>query len=462
MKKTALSILAGAALLLPPCLCAVAASATVAATEAAASKASKAKDPNRDGRTYTPSEAVKKSQADFAADRFGIFIHWGIYSMFGQGEWYLNYGPLAEEYAKAAGAFYPAGFDAGEWADAFRDSGARYVCFTTRHHDGFSMFHTKQSPYNIVDATPFGRDVLKELSDSLRSRDLDLHLYYSHIDWTRRDYPRGRTGLKTYRDSVAPDWPGYYRFMNAQLRELLTGYGPIRAIWFDGKWDHDQDSIPFDWQLGEQYDMIHRLQPGCLIGNNHHEDVIPGEDIQIFERDVPGENTAGYSEQAISRIPLETCQTMNGMWGYKVVDTDYKDARTLIRYLVKTSGVGANLLLNIGPQPDGRLPEAARERLKAMGEWLAKNGETIYGTEAGPVAPTEWGATTRKGDRVFVHIFPSENNPEEIVLPFMGKIKSARVYGSGEKVRWTRTRGGVTLYPGKLPDCDDYIVEIRN
>lgn len=408
--------------------------------------------------SYVPTEEVLKSRREFAADRFGIFLHWGIYSMFGQGEWYLNYGPLAEEYAKAAGGFYPAGFNAGEWADAIRDSGARYVCFTTRHHDGFSMFHTAQSDFNIVDATPFRRDVLRELSDSLRTRDLKLHLYYSHIDWTRRDYPRGRTGLKTYRDSVSPDWDGYYKFMNAQLTELLSNYGPIRAVWFDGYWDHDSDSIPFDWHLPEQYALVHRLQPGCLIGNNHHVDVIPGEDIQIFERDVPGENTAGYSSQKIGRLPLETCQTMNGMWGYKVIDTNYKDSRTLIRYLVRTAGMGANLLLNIGPQPDGRLPRTALERLRDMGEWLRSNGETIYGTEAGPVAPAEWGSTTRKGNRVFVHLFPGVN--KEISLNLPGKVKKVKSFADGSPVKFTRNKGGITLNVGNIPDCDDYIVEI--
>ncbi|MDE6121452.1 MAG: alpha-L-fucosidase, partial [Muribaculaceae bacterium] len=191
---------------------------------------------------YVPSEAVMQSRADFASDRFGIFIHWGIYSLFGQGEWYLNYGPAAEEYVKAARAFYPADFDAGQWADVISASGARYVCFTTRHHDGFSMWHTAENPYNIVDGTPFGRDVLRELADSVADRGLSLHLYYSHLDWVRTDYPLGRTGRSTGRDTTAQDWPAYKAFMNRQLTELLTSYGPVRAIWFDGFWDHDEDS----------------------------------------------------------------------------------------------------------------------------------------------------------------------------------------------------------------------------
>ncbi|MDE6369543.1 MAG: alpha-L-fucosidase, partial [Muribaculaceae bacterium] len=289
---------------------------------------------------YKPSAEVMKSREDFAADRFGIFLHWGIYSMFGQGEWYLNYGPTAEEYAKAAKGFYPADFDAAEWVKAIKDAGAKYICITTRHHDGFSMFDTEQSDYNIVDGTPFKRDILKELADECQKQGIALHLYYSHIDWTRPDYPQGRTGHDTGRDASLADWPAYYDFMNNQLRELLTGYGPIRAIWFDGWWDHDEDATPFDWQLPEQYAMIHELQPGCMVANNHHQVPFEGEYIQIFERDLPGENTFGLSGQDVSALPLETCNTMNGMWGYKIKDQNYKNTKTLIRYLVRAAGMG--------------------------------------------------------------------------------------------------------------------------
>ncbi len=408
---------------------------------------------------YVPSEEVKKSQKEFAADRFGIFIHWGIYSMYAQGEWYLNYGPKADEYAKAAKGFYPADFNAGEWADAIKDSGAKYVCFTTRHHDGFSMWDTKESDYNIVKATPFKRDVLRELSDSLQSRDLKLHLYYSHIDWTRPDYPSGRTGLNTGRDTTLRNWKQYYGFMNRQLKELLTEYGPIRAIWFDGKWDHDQDTVPFDWELPEQYALVHSLQPGTMVANNHHENPYEGEDIQIFERDLPGENTAGLSGQEISRLPLETCNTMNNMWGYRVIDQDYKDTKTLIHFLVKTAGMGANLLLNVGPQANGELPATALERLREMGQWLRANGETIYDTEAGDFPATEWGTSTRKGDRLFVHILtPSE---KDIFVPVKGKVKGVKAYADGKKIKYTKGKDGVTLHLSAIPEEIDYIVEIN-
>lgn len=410
---------------------------------------------------YVPSPEVMKSQRDFSNDRFGVFLHWGIYSMFAQGEWYLNNGIKADEYKKAARGFYPVDFNAAEWVSAIKDAGAKYICITTRHHDGFSMFHTAENDYNIVDGTPFKRDILKELSDECQKQGIALHLYYSHLDWVREDYPQGRTGNNTGRDASKANWNSYYGFMNRQLTELLTNYGPIRAVWFDGWWDHDQDATPFDWQLAEQYELIHRLQPSCMVANNHHQTPYPGENIQIFERDLPGENTAGLSGQEISRLPLETCNTMNGMWGYKVADQNYKDSPTLIRFLVKAAGMGANLLLNVGPQPNGELPEVALSRLKDMGEWLRENGETIYNTEAGDFPAQDWGTSTRKGDRLFVHVFDSSKS--EIDVPVKGKVKDAKLYADGTKVRYTKNKnGGITLHLDSIPQgCADHIIELK-
>ena len=409
---------------------------------------------------YTPSPEIVKAQEEFADNRFGVFIHWGIYSMFAQGEWYLNYGPTAKEYAKAARGFFPADFNADQWVKAIKDAGAKYICFTSRHHDGFSMWHTKQSDYNIVDGTPFKRDVIKELADACHKYGIKLHLYYSHIDWTREDYPSGRTGLTTGRDESKRDWPSYYAFMNRQLTELLTNYGEIGAIWFDGWWDHDEDKTPFNWELPAQYELIHRLQPSCLIGNNHHQVPFAGEDIQIFERDLPGENTAGLSGQAISRLPLETCNTMNGMWGYKIKDQDYKSTRELIHYLVKAAGMGANLLLNVGPQPNGEIPATALERFSEIGEWMRANGETYYATEAGDFPAQEWGTSTRKGNKLYVHILTPTST--DITVPTSRKVKKAVAYADGTPVKFTRNgkTGGVTLHLPALPTSHDHIVEL--
>ena len=413
---------------------------------------------------YTPTPENLASRQEFSNLRFGIFLHWGLYSMFAQGEWYMqNAGIPYAEYSKAASGFYPARFNAREWVEAIKASGAGYITITTRHHEGFSLWHTAQSDYNMVDATPFKRDVIKELAEECQRQGIRLHFYYSHLDWAREDYPTGRTGRNCGKDPKRADWPSYYRFMNAQLTELLTNYGPVGAIWFDGWWDHDSDPTPFDWQLSEQYALIHRLQPACLVGNNHHMAPNPGEDIQIFERDLPGENTAGFVDKAaaVSRLPLETCETMNGMWGYKVIDQDYKPTRQLIHYLVNTAGKGANLLLNIGPQPNGELPQTAVSRLKEMGEWMNTYGATIRGTTAGDVPPQHWGATTRRGEQLFVHILDYDRR--ELFLPLDCRVATATVFPSGERVGLTKTSTGYVLTLPEVPSATasaDYVVEL--
>ncbi len=411
---------------------------------------------------YVPTAENKAARETFADRRFGIFLHWGIYSIFGQGEWYMTNANINHaEYAKSAQAFFPHRFDAREWVSAIKDAGARYICFTSRHHDGFSMWNTRQSDYNIMN-TPYGRDVLKMLADACHEQDMGFHLYYSHIDWTRPDYPVGRTGRGTGR-TLRPDWPSYYAFMNAQLTELLTQYGKVDCIWFDGVWDHDQDSVPFDWQLRGQYDLIHRLQPACLVGNNHHGKPFAGEDIQIFERDVPGENRAGLSGQAVSRLPLETCQTMNGMWGYKVVDQNYKSTAELIRLLARTASKGANLLLNIGPQPDGTLPDAALQRLREMGVWLRTYGSSIYETDGWVY---EQGGDsivcTRTADEVFIHILsPEVQEVADVPIP-LKRVREVTAWPDGGKVDFRRTKGGITLTGIQVPaGCPDYVIRVR-
>lgn len=407
---------------------------------------------------YVPSEENLAARREFADSKFGIFLHWGIYSMFGQGEWFMqNAGVDCHEYAKAASGFYPSRFDAAEWVAAFKAAGAKYICLTTRHHDGFSMFGTRYSDYNIVDATPFGRDVLKELADECHRQGLKLHLYYSHLDWTREDYyPLGGTGHNTGRRNHG-EWKTYYEFMNNQLTELLTNYGSIGAVWFDGMWDQPEG---FDWRLDEQYALIHGLQPACLIGNNHHKAPNEGEDFQMFERDLPGENKAGFSGKSeIGSLPLETCETMNGTWGYCVKDQNYKSVTELVRLLVRAAGKGANLLLNIGPQPDGELPALALDRLKGIGEWTSEYGETIYGTVAGPVKTAEWGTTTRKGDTVYVHVL-ADSMPQFVTLPLEGKVRKAVLFGSGEKVDYEAVKGGVVLHTAHLKPLTDCVITL--
>lgn len=407
--------------------------------------------------SYVPAPENLKTRQEFQDNKFGIFLHWGIYSMTAQGEWYMNTHNINwQEYAKLASGFYPSRFNAAEWVSAIKASGAKYICITSRHHDGFSMFHTKWSDYNIVDATPFKRDVLKELADECHKQGIKLHFYYSHADWRREDYPEGKTGHGTGRPKGHGDWKSYYQFMNNQLTELLTNYGPVGAIWFDGVWDQPDN---FDWQLSGQYELIHRLQPGCLVGNNHHRLPYEGEDIQIFERDLPGENKAGFSAgQSVSALPLETCETMNGMWGYKIEDQNYKSPQALIHYLVRAAGKNANLLMNIGPQPNGELPAAAIEHLKEVGQWMDIYGETIYGTRGGDVAPHQWGVSTRKRNRLFIHILDLKDNG--LYIPLAAKVSKAVQFADKTPIQFKQTKQGVLLELPKVPDEIDYVIEL--
>ncbi len=408
---------------------------------------------------YTPTAENLQARHEFADSKFGIFLHWGIYSLFAQGEWYMTNANLSkDEYAKAADAFYPHRFDAKAWVSAFKAAGAKYICFTTRHHDGFSMWNTQYSDYNIMN-TPYGRDILQQLANECHLQGIRLHLYYSHIDWTRDDYPMGRTGRGTGKDPRLANWDSYYDFMNNQLRELLTNYGEVGAIWFDGHWDRDQDSIPFDWQLGPQYELIHQLQPACLVGNNHHLSPFPGEDIQIFERDVPGENKAGLSGQSVADLPLETCQTMNGMWGYKVADQNYKSTPELIRLLVRTAAKGANLLLNIGPQPNGELPAAALQRLQEIGAWTRVNGKAIYGTRAGGIAQGDTIVSTRRGETLYLHVLDPSLTQLQVNIP--ARVREVRSFPDGRPLKYMFRRNCLTLDLDIPEDCIDYIIEVR-
>lgn len=327
------------------------------------------------------------------------------------------------------------------------------------------MWDTKLSDYNIMH-TPYGRDIVRQLVDECHKQGVGIHLYYSHIDWTRDDYPTGRTGLHTGKDPKKADWKSYYNFMNGQLTELLTQYGKVDGIWFDGWWDHDEDATPFDWQLPGQYALIHKLQPACIIGNNHHHTPFEGEDMQMFERDVPGENKNGLSGQDVSQLPLETCQTMNGMWGYKIKDQNYKSTRELLQLLVRTASKGANLLLNVGPQPNGELPAMALSRLSEMGQWLGgKAAESIYSTKAGPVHQGDSIVSTssKDGRAVYVHLL-TQQPQTSVTLPLTLKVKRAESLLGGQKLQVTKDRKAGTVsitIPDMKAEDVDYIIKLE-
>ena len=264
----------------------------------------------------------------------------------------------------------------------------RYITITARHHDGFSMFATKASPYNIVDWTSFKRDPMKELADECRRQGITLFFYYSQLDWHHPDYfPRGNTGKATGRPDNG-DWNRYLDFMDRQLEELLTNYGPLGGIWFDGMWDKPEAP----WRLDRTYALIHRCSRPRSSCPNHHKAPLPGEDVQTFEQDLPGANTAGFNTKEIGALPLETSLTMNGSWGFNLTDRRFKSTREIIGYLVRARPATTRTCCSTsGPRPDGTIQPEAVERLRAVGQWLKTYGESIYGTRRGPRAAARVG-----------------------------------------------------------------------
>ena len=419
--------------------------------------------PIRDVAAQAP-EAVPPARLEarewYRDAKFGMFIHWGVYSQLADGEWVMEHrGIPVGQYEWLASAFNPVRFDAREWVALAKAAGMRYITITSRHHDGFSMFATKAAPYNIVDWTGFKRDPLKELADEGQRQGIKLFFYYSQLDWHHPDYwPRGRTGRATRRPEDG-EWTRYLDFMDRQLEELLTGYGPLGGIWFDGMWDKPDA----DWRLARTYGLIHRLQPSALIIPNHHQAPLPGEDVQTFEQDLPGANTAGFNTREIGALPLETSLTMNRSWGFNITDGSFKSVRELVGYLARAAGNDANLLLNVGPRPDGTIQPEAVERLREVGVWLERYGESIYGTRRGPVAPRSWGVTTQRGDTVYVHVL--EWNDSLLALPPVGRpVAGARMLATGEPVRFVESESGLTLTlpPGGVDEPDRVVVlELR-
>ena len=258
--------------------------------------------------TYVPDESNLAARRWFQDAKFGIFIHWGLYSELGGvgsdglPEWIMNDLKIpARQYERLAQFFNPTQFDADAWVGAFKDAGARYVIITSKHHDGFAMFHSKASAYNVVDATPFKRDPIKELADACEKNGIKLFFYYSQLDWHSPDYyPRGATGHYAGRPENG-NWEQYLEYEDQQLAELLSNYGAIGGIWFDGWWDQERTSMRDRWRLDRTYRSLHSLQPAALIINNHHQAPYPGEDVQTFEQDLPGQTPRASIEPALVR-----------------------------------------------------------------------------------------------------------------------------------------------------------------
>ncbi|MBB6499433.1 alpha-L-fucosidase [Pedobacter cryoconitis] len=416
--------------------------------------------------TYTPTSENLANRKAFQDMKFGMFIHWGPFSIPGSGEWVMNDRNITvQNYTRLEKFFNPIDFDAEKYVSAAKNAGMKYITLITRHHDGFSLWDTKYSDFNIMH-TPYKKDIVKLMADECHKQGIKLVLYYSLLDWRREDYSywTGRTGQGTGR-KIHGNWDDYIQFMKNQLTELLTNYGKIDGIWFDGYWDQVKKTgmkSEVDWHTAEIYGLIHQLQPQCLVGNNHHDVPLAGEDFQMFEKDLPGGNTTGFGGAAASALPMETCETMNNSWGFNLTDTNYKSVPQLIHYMVSAAGGNANFLLNIGPMPNGEIQPEFTDTLNHIGAWMKKNGETIYGTRGNVIPVQKWGTATRMDKHIYVHILKGENAASILVPKLKDKVVSASLFSDRQKIAFKQKPEGLILYLDKVnQDAIDTIVDLE-
>lgn len=386
--------------------------------------------------------------------KFGMFIHWGIYSVpagkWGDnttyGEWIMHQAKIPRaEYAALAGKFNPTQFNADEWVRLAKDAGQRYMVITSKHHDGFAMFGSKADPYNIVDATPFKRDILKELADACRKQGMKLGFYYSQAqDWY---HPGGAvSGNVEWDQTHVADMNAYVdKIAVPQVKEILANYGDVAVLW----WDTPTNMTP---EMTRK--LADLLKPYPNIITNNRLGAGMGGDLETPEQFVPATGFPGRN--------WEVCMTMNGHWGYNAWDDRWKSTTDLLQKLIDIVSKGGNFLLNVGPNAYGVIPEVCQQNLREMGKWLTQNGEAIYGTKGSPFPFLAWGRATRKGQTLYLHVFDWPKNGK-LVVPFSNKINKAYLLADAKtNLKITTAKDKSTLQlPAYAPDKIASVVAVE-
>ena len=396
--------------------------------------------------SYTFSqEAYQRRVAWYTNARFGMFIHWGLYAIPARGEWVRSVERIPSgDYDPLMAQFDPRHCDMGAWMDAAKAAGMQYVVMTAKHHDGFCLFDSAYTDFKSTNA-PAGRDFVREYLEAARARGLRAGLYFSLIDSRHPDYPHYGDLHHPMRDDPSygnegRDFSRYLDYLHSQVRELCTNYGKLDLLWFDFSYGDLRGEA---WRASELMDMVRSLQPEVIVDNRlevsgegfgslaacqpapYHGDFVSPEQI------IPPN---GLRDAQGKPLVWESCVTMNGHWGYCATDRDYKPASMLVKKLVECVSKGGNLLLNVGPDAQGRFPEESRHILAEIGRWMDRNGESIYGCGPAGLDKPEYGRLTRKGDRLYCHIYENSIGP----LPLYGlkreQIRSIRRLADGSQV----------------------------
>lgn len=401
----------------------------------------------------TNPEAMKK----FQDNRFGMFIHWGPVTLRGEEiGWSRKREIPAEDYDSLYKEFNPVLFNAEEWVRVAKDAGMKYIVLVTRHHDGFSLWDSKYSEYDMAN-TPYGKGVVKDLADECKKHDLDFGIYYSILDWWHPDYPMTRTETEYKRASDEPIAPEvkagmlrYQKYMKNQLKELIELTDPA-MIWFDGGWEW-----PWTHEMGmDLYAYLRGIKNELLI-NNRVDKGLQGIRTVKFEKPEIFAGDYATPEQRVGTFnietPWETCMTIAHQWSWKPNDK-LKSKKECIQTLLRTVGGNGNLLFNVGPMSDGRIEQRQINRLKEMGDWLKINGEAVYETRGGPYMPTDYMVSTRNENKIYIHLFNNDSSTLKLPFPKGVKIKKAYFLDGNSSVSCIKNKENIEIsLPKALPD----------
>jgi alpha-L-fucosidase len=392
-----------------------------------------------------PSARAESPTRWFTDARFGMFIHWGVYSIPARGEWVMHNEKIqVADYEKFYKQFNPTEYNPREWVRIAKAAGMKYMTITTKHHDGFCMFDTKLGNYSCM-YTPAHRDFVKGLVDACHEAGMKIEFYYSLLDWHQPYYEPKPDWQIDPPDHPKRDMSKYLEYMHGQVRELCTNYGKIDGIWFDGGWEHS----PAEWKSEELIAMIRQLQPGIIINDRAG---IP-EDFSTPEQTVPG--------ASMGRRMWESCMTINGNWGYAKDDKNFKSVADLVHILVDCASKGGNLLLNVGPMPNGKIQPEFVQRLAGVGKWMARNGESVYRTRGGPFLPQPWGRATAHGSKLYLHVFDWPKGTLE-VPGLLNEVRSASLLLDKTPLSVKQGAGHVVIsLPDRAPDAIDSVIVLE-
>ena len=388
-------------------------------------------------------EARAKRVQWYMKDRFGMFVHWGLYAIPGRGEWVMRTERIAPEDYTYIEEFNPVCYDPKAWAKMAKHAGMRYVVLTAKHHDGFCLFDSKLSDYTSMKAC--GRDLVREFVDAVRAEGLKVGLYYSLLDWHHSDYPKYGDAFhpmsenEAYKDEKI-DFDNYLRYMHGQIEELVTNYGKIDLLWFDFSYEEMRGEA---WKATELVRMVRKHQPDVIMDNRLE---VGGEGFGSIVNEVPEEYCGDFAspEQIIppegirnvvgQPVPWELCTTINNNWGYNPHDLVYKSSTLLIHKLVECVSKGGNMILNVGPDALGRVDAKSQQVLREIGDWMERNSASIYGCGNANRPKPEWGWYTQNGNKLYAHVLEAPIGPLALTGVSKEKIKHIRCLADGSEV----------------------------